>query len=102
MLYRSGYSYKDPGQERILTITLTQPAFLSLLRKAVVSTHDTNMIDSGDKVRKESGICSARVRVQWDPERTIRLGKLPYWSIQIGVPGDLINEFVEGTEECTG
>jgi hypothetical protein len=35
--------------------------------------------------------------VRWDPERTIRLDRLPYRSIQIGVPGDLVSELVEGT-----
>jgi hypothetical protein len=84
-MYRSGYSYKDPGQERILAITLTQPIFSSLLRKAVVATHDTDMTDDKMKVRRESRTGPAHMRVQWDPKRTIRLDKLPYRSIQIGV-----------------
>jgi hypothetical protein len=33
------------------------------------------------------------VKVQWDPERTSRLGKLAYRSIQIGVPGVLVSEW---------
>lgn len=35
------------------------------------------------------------VRIQWDPERTYRLGKLPYRSIQIGIPASLSKEWVE-------
>jgi hypothetical protein len=94
MMYRSGYSYKDPGQERILAITLTHAAFLSLLQNATPSTSHGTMdaVGLNDDIKK-----SASVRVQWDPERTVRLEKLPYRSIQIGVPGALIGDLVEGT-----
>jgi hypothetical protein len=97
MLYRSGYSYKDAQQECILAITITRSTFLSLLRQVVVSTHQTETINSAEKARKEGQSGPARVRVRWDPERTIRLDRLPYRSIQIGVPGDLVSELVEGT-----
>jgi hypothetical protein len=96
MLYRSGYSYKDPGQECILALTMTRSAFISLLHKAIVSTHDGNAPGSGTKANKESPNEPAHVRVQWDPERTVRLGKLAYRSIQIGIPGALVDEMVEG------
>lgn len=90
MLYRSGYSYKDPGQERILALTLTHTAFLSLLEKAQLA-HPS-------KAKMEADYCEkTSVRVQWDPERTIRLERLPYRSIQIGVPGALVDELVKGT-----
>lgn len=85
MLYRSGYSYKDSGQSRILALTLTHEAFLSLLRKAVLTHGPVNR-----DMKKDS------VRVQWDPERTVRLGKLPYRSIQIGIPGAVVPEFLDG------
>ncbi|KAH7400900.1 hypothetical protein DE146DRAFT_478113 [Phaeosphaeria sp. MPI-PUGE-AT-0046c] len=89
MLYRSGYSYKDAGQERILALTLTHAAFLSLLKKAKLSHHPKANIEAG-------GESQASVRVQWDPERTIRLERLPYRSIQIGVPGALVGELLKG------
>jgi hypothetical protein len=94
MMYRSGYSYKDPGQARILALSLTHAAFLSLLRKATLSTSHgaVDAMGLNDDIKK-----SASVRVQWDPERTVRLEKLPYRSIQIGVPGALISDLVEGT-----
>lgn len=89
MLYRSGYSYKDPRQSQILAITLTKETFTALLRKAILA-HGSKSIPDDVKFKKES------VRVQWDPERTVRLEKLPYRSIQIGVPGVLVPEFVAG------
>ena len=36
------------------------------------------------------------VIVQWDPERSVRLGKLNYRSIQIGIRKELVEEYCEG------
>ncbi|KAF2026178.1 hypothetical protein EK21DRAFT_74824 [Setomelanomma holmii] len=105
MLYRCGYSYKDACQERILALTLTHSAFLSLLHKAMVANHVGNETESEAKARKGGRPKSTKVVVQWDPERTVRLGKLDYRSIQIGIPGTLVQELVEGTikiEDVTG
>lgn len=106
MLYRSGYSYKDPGQEHILALSIEREAFLGLLRKSVVaSSHDDNPPDSGVKAKREKRERPANVRVQWDPERTVRLEKLQYRSIQIGIPGALVHELVQGIvkiEDVTG
>jgi len=87
VLYRSGYSYKDARQTNILALTMTHEAFKGLLRRAVL-THGP---EGGKRDLKE-----ADVRVQWDPERSIRLGKLDYRSIQIGIPRPLVPEWVEG------
>ncbi|KAF9568366.1 hypothetical protein EC968_002934 [Mortierella alpina] len=113
MLYRAGYSYKDPGQERILALKMTHENFISLLDRAVLTTHDKE--ESATKGASSSGPPdgtssntrkrvhytaagaekSADVKVQWDPERTVRLGKLDYRSIQIGIPRALSSEWVE-------
>ncbi|KAK1464263.1 integral membrane protein [Colletotrichum melonis] len=82
MLYRAGYSYKDRGQERILAIKMTHAGFVDLLRQSV-STHGSDL-EKGD----------GRVRVQWDPERDVRLEKLPYRSIQIGIPARICGSWV--------
>ncbi|KAF2244206.1 ATP-dependent RNA helicase DHX8 [Trematosphaeria pertusa] len=94
MLYRSGYSYKDSRQTHILALTLSRQTFVSLLRTAMV--HGNEAHDGNANLGAERRIKKERVRVQWDPERTVRLGKLPYRSIQIGVPGGLVDEFMEG------
>jgi hypothetical protein len=95
-LYRCGYSYKDPGQERILALSLTHSAFTSLFRQAVVAMHSEDIADSGARAKREGRDKSASVRVQWDPERTVRLETLPYRSIQIGVPGAVVQEVIDG------
>lgn len=45
------------------------------------------------KIMYESDIL--RVRVQWETEKTIRLEKLLYQSIQIGVLGALVQELIK-------
>lgn len=91
MMYRSGYSHKDLGQECILALSVKRDVFIALLETAVVATSHTTA-----KLETKSKEGSPRVRVQWDPERTVHLEKLPHRSIQIGVPGPLVRDLVEG------
>ncbi|TDZ36689.1 hypothetical protein C8035_v005067 [Colletotrichum spinosum] len=82
MLYRSGYSYTDRDQERILALKMMHQAFVALLGKGVLSH---GIVERG---RPE-------VRIQWDPERDVRLGRLHYRSIQIGIPAGICQDWVE-------
>ncbi|KAF4633174.1 hypothetical protein G7Y89_g4953 [Cudoniella acicularis] len=95
MLYRSGYSLKDSRQSRILALKMTHENFLNLLRQAAVCRNEA--LTNEEKARK--------VRVQWDPERSPRLGALGYRSIQIGIgrglSGKWAEEWVEGIEDVT-
>jgi hypothetical protein len=86
MMYRAGYSHKDKGQARILAIKMPHKGFLELLRRAELSH---------GPVTKTNEEGQATVRVQWDPERTMKLEKLPYRSIQIGVPAALIDKWID-------
>lgn len=106
VLYRSGYSYKDPGQSRILALKMKHERFAGLLEKGLLSTHRPS---AGDGVKSHSDPGprekSASVRIQWDPERSVRMDVLPYRSIQIGIPGALstiwANEWIVGIEDVT-
>ena len=73
--YRCGYSYKDPGQERVLALRISHEHFRGLLESACLSTNVDAATTQPDQVR-----------VQWDPERGPRLERLPHRSIQIGIP----------------
>ncbi|KAL7935387.1 hypothetical protein V8C35DRAFT_299345 [Trichoderma chlorosporum] len=106
MMYRSGYSYKDDGQSRILALKMKKEDFLNLLRLGVLSNHPALHA----RVDKESTNKTAHekpsdVRVQWDPERNAKLEVLPYRSIQIGIPGTLstkwANEWIVSIEDVT-
>ncbi|KAK1755874.1 hypothetical protein QBC47DRAFT_381554 [Echria macrotheca] len=80
MLYRAGYSYKDPGQERILALRMRHDDFIGLLRRGVQDP-DTDKLPE--------------IRIQWDPERSVKLGRLEYRSIQIGIPASISEAWVE-------
>ncbi|KAK7932095.1 hypothetical protein PG985_002807 [Apiospora marii] len=119
MMYRAGYSYKDPNQARILALRMRREHFLELLRRGVLS-HDAHRSaaaavavngarDDGDGSKGEAGsmetAAEEEVRIQWDPERSARLEKLGYRSIQIGVPAALqsqwVNEWITSIEDVT-
>ncbi|KAG8806431.1 hypothetical protein FRC17_004994 [Serendipita sp. 399] len=91
-MYRSGWSYKDPNRSRILAITMTLTGYLTLLRNAVPN--------SGSDI---SG--NRAIRFQWDPERNVKLAKLPYRSLQLGISEDWverwIDEWIVGIQDIT-
>lgn len=96
-MYRSGYSFKDARQARILAIKMKHQAFQDLLRYARVENSKPQQNDSSNP--------EACVVVQWDPERTPSMEKLPYRSIQIGIPGKLsrtwVDEWIVSIEDVT-
>lgn len=101
MMYRSGYSYKDKRQERILAIKMKHEHFLALLEKGTLSTHSP----TADGAAPGSNGELASVRIQWDPERTPHLNVLPYRSIQIGISASMsavwVNEWIVSIEDVT-
>lgn len=84
MMYRAGYSYKDAGQARILALKMKHEHFIELLEKGVLSKHAAAQRAQDENAKR---VKTTDVRIQWDPERTPKLGVLPYRSIQIGIPG---------------
>ncbi|RWA12946.1 hypothetical protein EKO27_g2170 [Xylaria grammica] len=107
MMYRAGYSYKDKNQERILALKMKREHFIALLGKATLTTEPGKAATpddtaSFDRITREK---PSAVKVQWDPERTPRLEKLSYRSIQIGIPSLLavtwVEEWITGIEDVT-
>ncbi|KAG8533503.1 uncharacterized protein KY384_002288 [Bacidia gigantensis] len=111
MMYRSGYSYKDERQTRILALKIPHEKFKKLLMESSLSEPERRSDDKVNGGKKEPGgrggdqnnntgkeeEGKGKVRVQWDPERGPRLGIKPYRSIQIGVGRNIERFFVE---EC--
>lgn len=95
--YRAGYSYKDPGQARILALKMKHEHFQQLLSQAAVTEGQKGGLTAEERAKG--------VRVQWDPERSPRIGMLDYRSIQIGISGRVssrwANEWVVGIEDVT-
>ncbi|KAF2761803.1 hypothetical protein EJ05DRAFT_185488 [Pseudovirgaria hyperparasitica] len=97
MLYRAGYSYKDPGQERILALTMQREYLWGMLRTARLSTHSAaGAVDKGEAGSEvEGGKKGGVVVVQWDPERDVWLRRLGWRSVQIGVPRGMSGTWAE-------
>ncbi|MCL2784707.1 MAG: DUF4291 domain-containing protein [Propionibacteriaceae bacterium] len=92
MMYRSGWATK-PGQEHVLAITMTRKGFEEALSLAVLSHFDENHYDSQQSWK--ALLKDSPVRIQWDPERTITGAPLPYRSLQIGLSGHILANYVD-------
>jgi hypothetical protein len=75
MMYRCGWATK-PGQERVLAVEITRTGFEWALARACLSHFDP--AQHRDHQAWSQQLKGSPVRVQWDPERSIRLGVLPY------------------------
>ena len=91
MMYRCGWAEKE-GQSHVLAIDIKRSGFDKAVRSAVQSVY-----------RQESGLTQAEwqaavkrsdVRVQWDPEKDINGQNLPYRSIQLGLRGQAVQDYV--------
>jgi hypothetical protein len=82
MMYRSGWGEK-PGQERILAIDINRTGFEWALAHSCLSHFEANR--HPDRSIWESALRDSPVRIQWDPERDIKLQPLPWRAIQIGL-----------------
>lgn len=91
MMYRCGWAEKE-NQERVLAIDIKRTGFDSAVRNAVKSTYTE---DSGiTKEEWQRLIKGSDVRVQWDPEKDVNGNNLPYRSIQIGLRGQAVYDYV--------
>lgn len=91
MMYRSGWATK-PGQEHVLSIRIRRDGFEEALSVAVLSHFEPGTYP--DQATWESLKASSPVRVQWDPERDLALQQLPWRSLQLGLSGSIVREYV--------
>jgi hypothetical protein len=92
MMYRCGWATK-PGQERVLAVEITRVGFEWALEHACLSHYDPNLYS--DRQARSQQLKVSPVRVQWDPERSLRLGALPYRSLQVGLSGQVVDRYVD-------
>ncbi|KAF2430264.1 ATP-dependent RNA helicase DHX8 [Tothia fuscella] len=104
MMYRSGYSFKDEGQARILAIRMKHEHFVELLRNGRLAHEKTKTKPEHQETKGGDG-GDAVVTVQWDPERDFELNRMEYRSIQIGIPKGLskrwCEEWIVGIQDVT-
>jgi hypothetical protein len=103
MMYRSGWAQKE-GQEYILGIDILRTGFEWALAHCCLSHFDPRVHASHEEW--EAMVREAPVRIQWDPERSVRLQPLDWRAIQIGLGpaavGSYVNDWVVKIEDMTG
>jgi hypothetical protein len=92
MMYRCGWATK-PGQEHVLAVEITRAGFEWALGHACLSHFDRDHFD--DRAAWSQRLKRSPVRVQWDPERSLRLGPLPHRSLQVGLSGEAVTRYVD-------
>lgn len=101
MMYRSGWATKA-NQERILSIQLSRQGFEWALRRSGLSHYDEAIYENRHVWEQAKRL---PVRVQWDPERDLRLRALPQRSLQVGLSGEAVrryvDEWIQGVEDVT-
>ncbi|GAA4896746.1 DUF4291 domain-containing protein [Stackebrandtia albiflava] len=92
MAYRCGWATK-PGQERVLAVDVSRGGFEWALRHSALSHFDRAGYPDAPSWR--AAVKANPVRVQWDPERDVRLRPLPHRAIQIGIGGAAVARYVD-------
>ncbi|MFJ7260907.1 DUF4291 domain-containing protein [Streptomyces globosus] len=84
MMYRCGWAAKT-DQETVLAVEITREGFDGALRRACLSHYEPGT--HRDREAWQEAVRGSPVRVQWDPERDLRLNPLPHRSLQLGLSG---------------
>ncbi|MCS0638620.1 DUF4291 domain-containing protein [Streptomyces sp. LP05-1] len=92
MMYRCGWATK-PDQETVLAVEIRRDGFEWALRHACLSHHVPAL--HGDQAAWKQRLREAPARVQWDPERSLRLGPLPHRSLQLGLAGEAAGRYAD-------
>jgi hypothetical protein len=92
MMYRCGWALK-PDQERVLRIEIDRAGFEWALAHAALSHFQPGVHADHDQWRAEAA--ASPVRVQWDPDRSVRLEPQPWRAIQVGLSGEAVSRYVD-------
>ncbi len=91
-MYRCGWGTKE-GQEHVLAVEITREGFEWALRHACLSHYARGLHADHDAWRR--GLRRAPARVQWDPERDLRLQPLPHRSLQLGLAAEAARRYAD-------
>ncbi|MGW6737246.1 DUF4291 domain-containing protein [Streptomyces sp. NPDC055013] len=102
MMYRCGWAAKE-DQETVLAVEISREGFEWALRHACLSHYVPAL--HGDRDAWKRQLRAAPARVQWDPERDLRLNPLPFRSLQLGLGGEATAQYADewllGIEDVT-
>ena len=92
MMYRCGWGRKE-NQETVLAVEITRGGFEWALRNSVLSHYRRDVHADRDTWKRE--LRAAPARVQWDPERDLRLNPLQHRSLQLGLSGEASRRYAD-------
>ncbi|MEU1665347.1 DUF4291 domain-containing protein [Streptomyces sparsogenes] len=92
MMYRCGWGAKE-GQETVLAVEITREGFEWALARSCLSHYERGL--HPDQASWKRALKAAPARVQWDPERDLRLRPLPYRSLQLGLAGEAARRYAD-------
>ncbi|MCX2927656.1 DUF4291 domain-containing protein [Streptomyces sp. NEAU-W12] len=92
MMYRCGWGTKE-GQETVLAVEITREGFEWALANGCLSHYERGL--HSDRASWKRQLQRAPARVQWDPERDLRLQPLPHRSLQLGLAGEAARRYAD-------
>ncbi|MGX1477102.1 UNVERIFIED_CONTAM: hypothetical protein RKD50_005910 [Streptomyces canus] len=92
MMYRCGWGTKE-GQETVLAVEISRDGFEWALTNACLSSYAR--ATHPDRAAWQRQLKRAPARVQWDPERDLRLQPRPYRSLQLGLSGEASRRYAD-------
>ncbi|MEV0264237.1 DUF4291 domain-containing protein [Streptomyces sp. NPDC050617] len=92
MMYRCGWGAKE-SQETVLAVEIAREGFEWALENAFLSHYEQGL--HADHAAWKSQLKQAPARVQWDPERDLRLRPLPHRSLQLGLTGEAARRYAD-------
>lgn len=92
MMYRCGWAAKE-GQETVLAVEISREGFEWALRNACLSSYQPGV--HPDRAAWQRQLKRSPTRVQWDPERDLRLQPLPHRSLQLGLSGQAARRYAD-------
>ncbi|NEB19978.1 DUF4291 domain-containing protein [Streptomyces coelicoflavus] len=92
MMYRCRWATKA-GQETVLAVEIGREGFEWALRNACLSSYVPGT--HTDRAAWQRELRRSPTRVQWDPERDLRLRPLPYRSLQLGLSGEAARRYAD-------
>jgi hypothetical protein len=92
MMYRCGWAANE-GQETVLAIEISRDGFEWALAHACLSHYERGLHENRASWQRD--LKRAATRVQWDPERDLRLQPLPHRSLQLGLASEAARMFAD-------
>lgn len=92
MMYRCGWGTKA-DQETVLAVEITRDGFEWALRNACLSSYVPGV--HADRADWQRRLKRSPTRIQWDPERDLRLQALSYRSLQLGLSGEAARRYAD-------